>query len=87
MTETNAGPPTREGSVLANVQRRLKRSPDDQAAEVERVRAVTLQRLGGVAEPDRPQTTVVSVPANDSDPIGDTDPTDPPQAAPVGWRA
>lgn len=83
LTETNAGPPTREGSVLANVQRRLKRSADDQEAEVERVRAVTLQRLGGSARPEPPQATVVSAPADDPDPIHDTDPTDPPNAAPV----
>lgn len=83
MTETNAGPPTREGSVLANVQRRLKRSADDQEAEVERVRAVTLQRLGGGARPEPPQATVVSVPADDPVPIDDTDPTDPPNPAPV----
>lgn len=83
MTETNAGPPTREGSVLANVQRRLKRSADDQEAEVERVRAVTLQRLGGGARPEPPQATVVSAPADDTVPIDDTDPTDPPSAAPV----
>jgi hypothetical protein len=79
--ETNAGPPTREGSVLANVQRRLKRTPDDQAAEVERVRALTLQRLAGVAGPDRAPTTVASVPTKDPAPIDDTDPTDPPHAA------
>jgi hypothetical protein len=83
LTETNAGPPTREGSVLANVQRRLKRSADDQEAEVERVRAVTLQRLGGGARPEPPQATVVSAPADDPVPIDDTDPTDPPNAAPV----
>ena len=79
--ETNAGPPTREGSVLANVQRRLKRTSDDQAAEVERVRALTLQRLAGVAGPDPAQTTDASVVTNHAVPIGDPDPTDPPHAA------
>lgn len=82
--ETNAGPPTREGSVLANVQRRLKRTSDDQAAEVERVRALTLQRLAGVAGPDPAQTTDASVATNAAVPISDpdpTDPTDPPHAA------
>lgn len=50
MTESNVPRPTRDGSVIASVQRRLKRSLDDQAVEVERVRALTLQRLVEGAE-------------------------------------
>lgn len=69
--------------MLANVQRRLKRSPDDQAAEVERVRALTLQRLAGVAGPDRTPTTVASDPTDGPGASDPPDPTDPPSAAPA----
>jgi hypothetical protein len=51
--------------------------------ETERIRALTLQRLAGVADPERHQATVAPVPTSDSDASDDTDPTNPSQAAPA----
>ena len=64
---------------MASVQRRLKRTPVEQATEVERVRALTLQRLAGLTEADRPQTVVAPDRPGDADTNDHTDDNDHPE--------